>query len=268
MQDMRNRFSTARPQGRVTLVGAGPGDAELLTLKAVRCLQTADVILFDALVSAEVLAIAPPEAVRISVGKRAARASCTQDGINARMIACAQAGAHVVRLKSGDVAIFGRAGEEMDALRRAGIPMEMVPGITAGSALAASFGVSLTHRDRAQQVRFITGHSRRGGLPDEIDWRALADEAATSVFYMGGRMAGQIAGRLMAEGLPPQTPVAVAANLSRPDEARAAGALRDLSRLVARLGVDHPVLIGVGKVFGQSGEHETAWRAAAMLQPA
>lgn len=251
MHYMANRPTPALPTGGVTLVGAGPGDAELLTLKAVRRLQVADVILFDALVSDDVLAIAPPTAMRISVGKRAARASCGQDEINGLMIAFAQVGKQVVRLKAGDVSVFGRAGEEVDALRRAGIAVEIVPGITAASALAASFGVSLTHRDHAQQLRFVTGHSRHGGLPAEIDWAALAGPHATTIFYMGGRMAGKIAARLMAHGLPPQTPVAVAANLSRPDEARAAGPLHNLPRIVAAIGVDRPILIGVGRVFGK-----------------
>ena len=235
--------------GRVTLVGAGPGEAELLTLKAVRALQAADVILFDDLVSDEILELARREARRMLVGKRAARDSCRQEDINAMMVSFAKAGKHVVRLKSGDVSVFGRAGEELDELARENIPVAIVPGITAASALAASFGVSLTHRDRAQQLRFVTGHSKKGGLPEDLDWHALADDHATTVFYMGGRMAGRIAERLIHHGLPATTPVAVAANLSRDDETRAAGTLADLGAIVARIGVDRPILIGVGRVF-------------------
>jgi len=241
----------SRPQagGRVTLVGAGPGDAELLTLKAVRALQAADVILFDDLVSDDVLELARREAKRMLVGKRAARESCRQEDINRMMVQFARAGKHVVRLKSGDVSVFGRSGEEIAELRAAGIPVAIVPGITAASAMAAGLGVSLTHRDRAQQVRFVTGHSQRGDLPDQMDWRALADDHATTIFYMGGRMAPRIAAELVAHGLPRETPVAVAAAISRPDETRAVGTLNDLGAIVARIGVDRPILIGVGRVF-------------------
>ncbi|KQT86337.1 siroheme synthase CysG [Aurantimonas sp. Leaf443] len=237
--------------GRVTLVGCGPGEAELLTLKAVRALQAADVILFDDLVSDEILELSRREAKRMLVGKRASRESCRQEDINALMIQFAKAGRHVVRLKSGDVSVFGRAGEEIDALKRQGIPVAIVPGITAASALAASFGVSLTHRDRAQQLRFVTGHSKSGGLPEELDWQALADDYATTIFYMGGRMAPKIAARLIENGLPASTPVAVAANLSRHDETRGLGTLADLGAIVERIGVDRPILIGVGRVFAE-----------------
>lgn len=235
--------------GRVTLVGAGPGDAELLTLKAVRALQAADVILFDDLVSDDILELARREAKRMLVGKRGGRESCRQEDINRTMVQFARAGKHVVRLKSGDVSVFGRSGEEIAELRAEGIPVAIVPGITAASALAAGFGVSLTHRDRAQQVRFVTAHSQKGDLPDEMDWRALADDHATTIFYMGGRMAPRIAERLQAHGLSADTPVAIAAAISRPDEIRAVGRLADLGALVARIGVDRPILIGVGRVF-------------------
>ncbi|MCM2505342.1 siroheme synthase CysG [Aureimonas altamirensis] len=237
--------------GRVTLVGAGPGEAELLTLKAVRALQAADVILFDDLVSDDILELARREAKRMLVGKRASRDSCRQEDINRMMIQFAKAGKHVVRLKSGDVSIFGRAGEEIAELRQQGIPVRIVPGITAASALAAGFGVSLTHRDCAQQVRFVTAHSRKGGLPEDLDWHALADDNATTIFYMGGRMAPRISERLIAEGLPAATPVAVAANLSREDETRGVGTLASLGALVERVGVDRPILIGVGRVFAE-----------------
>lgn len=237
--------------GRVTLVGAGPGEAELLTLKAVRALQAADVILFDDLVSDDVLELARREAKRMLVGKRASRDSCRQEDINRMMIQFAKAGKHVVRLKSGDVSIFGRAGEEIAELRQEGIPVRIVPGITAASALAAGFGVSLTHRDCAQQVRFVTAHSRKGGLPEDLDWNALADDNATTIFYMGGRMAPRISERLIAEGLTAETPVAVAANLSREDETRGVGTLAGLGALVDRVGVDRPILIGVGRVFSE-----------------
>ncbi|MFN3745291.1 MAG: siroheme synthase CysG [Hyphomicrobiaceae bacterium] len=237
--------------GRVTLVGAGPGDAELLTLKAVRALQAADVILYDDLVSDEVLELARREARRMLVGKRSGRESCRQDDINALMVRLAEQGRHVVRLKSGDPMIFGRGGEEIDQLERAGIPFEVVPGITAASAMAAALGVSLTHRDHAQSVRFVTGHSRAGGLPDTLDWRGLADPDTTLVIYMGGRTAQALAARLMAEGLPARTPAVAVAGLTRADEARWQGTLATLPTAgILRSGTG-PLLIGVGTVFAR-----------------
>ncbi|MEO1140864.1 MAG: siroheme synthase CysG, partial [Pseudomonadota bacterium] len=158
-------------RGKVTLVGAGPGDAELLTLKAVRALQAADVILFDDLVSDDVLELARREAKRMLVGKRGGRTSCKQEYINDMMVKFARAGKNVVRLKSGDPVIFGRAGEEIAALEAEDIPVSIVPGITSASALAARLGVSLTHRDFAQSVRFVTGHSKQGKLPGQARWQ-------------------------------------------------------------------------------------------------
>ena len=219
-----------------------------------RALQSADVILFDDLVSDEILELARREAKRMLVGKRGGRESCRQEDINATMVRLAKAGKHVVRLKSGDVAVFGRAGEELAELRRHSIPAAIVPGITAASALAAAFGVSLTHRDHAQALRLVTGHSRKGILPEDLDWTALAAPRATTIFYMGGRTAGAIAARLIAEGASQATPVAVAANLSRADETRETGTLANLQAIVARIGYDRPILIGVGDVFGEVEE--------------
>lgn len=150
-----------------------------------RALQAADVILFDDLVSAEVLELARREAKRMLVGKRGGRESCRQEDINDMMIRLAKAGKRVVRLKSGDPMIFGRAGEEIAALAAENIPVDVVPGITAASAMASRLGISLTHRDHAQSVRFITGHSRQGKLPENIDWTSLADPAVTTVFLHG-----------------------------------------------------------------------------------
>jgi uroporphyrin-III C-methyltransferase/precorrin-2 dehydrogenase/sirohydrochlorin ferrochelatase len=199
------------------LVGAGPGDAELLTLKAVRVLQSADVILFDDLVSDEVLELARREAKRLMVGKRGGRESCAQTDINALMVKLAGQGKHVVRLKSGDPMVFGRAGEEIAEVAAAGIRVEVVPGITSASAMAALLGTSLTHRDFAHSVRFVTGHAKTGRLPEDLDWRGLADAETTLVFYMAGRTAGAIADRLMAEGMAGDTPVVAVASVSRPD---------------------------------------------------
>jgi uroporphyrin-III C-methyltransferase/precorrin-2 dehydrogenase/sirohydrochlorin ferrochelatase len=238
--------------GHVTLVGAGPGDAELLTLKAMRALQSADVILFDDLVSDEVLELARREAKRMMVGKRGGRASCKQDDINALMIRLAQQGKRVVRLKAGDPMVFGRAGEEIAALDAAGIPVAVIPGITAALAAASSLGVSLTHRDAAHSVRFVTGHSRQGALPADLDWRGLADRETSLMVYMGGRTGGDFAARLMQEGLPAATPVAVVTAVSRRDETRWSGPLSDLGAALQRIGVDQPVLVGIGQVFAMA----------------
>jgi uroporphyrin-III C-methyltransferase/precorrin-2 dehydrogenase/sirohydrochlorin ferrochelatase len=237
--------------GRVTLVGAGPGDAELLTLKAVRALQAADVILFDDLVSEDVLELARREAKRLIVGKRGGRASCAQKDINDLMTRLALQGKHVVRLKSGDPMIFGRAGEEIEHLERAGVPVDVVPGITAGIALASALGVSLTHRDMAQSVRFVTGCARTGRLPGDLDWRGLADPHTTTIFYMAGGTAGVIATRLMEEGVSPSTPAVMVLNVSRGNE-HWAGPLSELGEASGRRDPSKPVIIGIGRVFGRA----------------
>ncbi|WP_454744356.1 siroheme synthase CysG [Ciceribacter selenitireducens] len=240
------RLGGAPATGRVTLVGAGPGDAELLTLKAVRALQAADVILFDDLVSEEVLELARREAKRLLVGKRGGRTSCRQEDINDMMVRLAKAGKRVVRLKSGDPMIFGRAGEEIARLEAEGIPVDVVPGITAASAMASRLGLSLTHRDHAQSVRFVTGHSRDGGLPKDMNWSALADPHTTNVFYMGGRTAPLIAARLIGEGASPATPVVIVSNVSRPTERQWRGTLENVGEGIALIGYDDPVLIAIG----------------------
>ncbi len=238
--------------GSVTLVGAGPGDAELLTLKAVRALQAADVILFDDLVSDDVLELARREARRMLVGKRGKRESCRQDDINAMMVRLARSGRQVVRLKSGDPMIFGRAGEEIAELQMAGIPVSVVPGITSALAMAAALGVSLTHRDHAQSVRFVTGHSRAGDLPDDINWAAIADPRTTTIFYMGARTAPRIAERLQEHGLAPRTPAAICRSVSRSGGATWTGCVDDLASGVANLGIEDPILIGIGPVFAEA----------------
>ena len=243
------RLAGPGKSGRVTLVGAGPGDAELLTLKAVRALQAADVILFDDLVSGEVLELARREAKRMLVGKRGHRESCRQDDINATMVKLARAGKHVVRLKGGDPMIFGRAGEEIARLEAEGIPVTVVPGITSALAMASQLGVSLTHRDHAQSVRFVTGHSRNGELPPDLDWAGIADARTTTVFYMGGRTAGEISGRLIAGGMPASTPVVVARSVARNGFRHWSGELKDLGSGIAIIGYDEPVLIGIGAAF-------------------
>lgn len=240
--------------GRVRLVGAGPGDPGLLTLHAVRALEAADVILFDDLVSAEVLALARPDATRIPVGKRGGRRSCRQEDINALLVALAAGGRQVVRLKSGDPTIFGRLGEEVAALDDQGIGHDIVPGITAGLAMAARLGVSLTHRDCAKSVRFVTGHSRHGGLPKDMDWASIADPSATTIFYMGGRTAAQISAALIRRGMPADTPVAVGVNIGRAGETIRASNLAALPDCCATATHGQPILIGIGSVFARNSE--------------
>ncbi|MCF3631208.1 siroheme synthase CysG [Thalassospiraceae bacterium LMO-SO8] len=242
------KIRTAGGTGRVTLVGAGPGDAELLTLKAVRALQAADVILYDDLVSDDVLELARREAKRLLVGKRGNRPSCRQDEINGLMIKLAGQGKQVVRLKSGDPMVFGRAGEEIAELKARGIAVDVVPGITAALAAAAALGVSLTHRDQARSVRFVTGHGHAGGLPEDMDWRGLADAGTTLMVYMAGRTAGTLARRLIEQGRAPGTPAVIVANVSRADEMREARTLGYLAGQTPAMG-EGPVLIGVGEVF-------------------
>lgn len=235
--------------GRVTLVGAGPGDAEMLTLKAMRALQSADVILFDDLVSDDVLELARREAKRMLVGKRGRRESCAQEDINTLMIKLARQGKHVVRLKSGDPMIFGRAGEELAELEAAGVPVAVVPGISAGLALAADLGLSLTHRDYAHSVRLVTGHARNGELPEDLDWRGLADDCTTLLFYMSGRTAPAIAARLINEGMSSETPVVIATGVSRAEGRRWSCTLAEMAAGAPVNVQSLPVLIGVGRAF-------------------
>jgi uroporphyrin-III C-methyltransferase/precorrin-2 dehydrogenase/sirohydrochlorin ferrochelatase len=246
---MRHMPAAAPSAGRVTLVGAGPGDAELLTVKAVRALHSADIILFDDLVSDDVLELARREARRLLVGKRGRRESCRQDDINALMVKLARQGKHVVRLKSGDPMIFGRAGEEIAILEAHGIEVTVVPGITAALAAAAALRTSLTHRDHAHSVRFITGHSRDGTLPEDLDWKGLADPQTTLVFYMGGRTAPAIAERLLSSGLAATTPVVIAEGIGRAGEQRHGTTLDGLRTMAHLADGGQPVLIGVGRAF-------------------
>jgi len=240
------RFAAAPQSGRVTLVGAGPGDADLLTIKAVRALQAADVILFDDLVSPEVLELARREARRMLVGKRAGRDSCRQEDINQTMLTLARQGKHVVRLKSGDPMIFGRAGEEIAMLESHGISVSVVPGITSALALASRLGASLTHRDCAQAVRFVTGHSRQGALPGNLDWRALADPATTNIYYMSRRTLPAIVQRLLENGMDPSTPAVIASDITRPNEAIWRGPLHDSVLAAEAFDLSSPTLFGVG----------------------
>ncbi|MEM0907990.1 MAG: siroheme synthase CysG [Pseudomonadota bacterium] len=248
--------------GKVTLVGAGPGDPGLLTLNAVRALQASDVILFDDLVSAEVLELARREAKRIAVGKRGARESCRQDDITNLMIRLAKAGRSVVRLKAGDPSVFGRAGEEIAALRDEGIPVDVVPGITSASAMAAKLKVSLTHRDHAQVLTLVTGHARDGRVPEGIAFGQLLDKGRTTIVYMGGRTCREWVEGALQQGIDPRTPAVAMTAISRPDEEAWSGPLAALPDAVATLG-DAPLLIGVGGVFKAAGVGEVPMGAPA-----
>ena len=234
--------------GSVTLVGAGPGDSELLTLKSVRALQSADVILFDRLVSDQVLELARRKAKRMLVGKRGGQASCRQDDINALMVKLAKQGKNVVRLKSGDPMIFGRAGEELAILKNEGIETAVIPGITAAMAAASRLGISLTHRDCSQSVKFITAHSRHGELPD-LDWKSCADSQTTLIVYMGAKTAPKLAEALIAQGSSPKLPVIIAKGVSRADEEVTYHHLEDFLKI--EINRDMPVLLGIGRVFEQ-----------------
>jgi uroporphyrin-III C-methyltransferase/precorrin-2 dehydrogenase/sirohydrochlorin ferrochelatase len=239
--------------GSVTLVGAGPGDPELLTLRAVRALQSADVILFDDLVSRDVLDFARREARKLLVGKTGFGPSCKQEDINALMVSLASQGKRVVRLKGGDPLIFGRAGEELDACKAANIAVEIVPGITAAQGAAARLGLSLTDRKHSRRLQYITGHAQSGQLPDDIDWRALADTATTTAIYMPVRTLEALVTRALAEGLDPTTPAAAIARATRPDQQVVACAIGELPARIAQASLPGPVLVMVGQGIRDAG---------------
>ena len=246
------------PAGIVHLVGAGPGDADLLTLKAHRLLQRADVVVYDRLVSADVLAMARRDAERIYVGKRRANHCVPQAEINDRLVALARAGKSVVRLKGGDPFVFGRGGEEVEALVAAGIAVEVVPGITAALGCAAAAGVPLTHRDHAQACVFVTGHLKDGTV--ELDWPMLARPRQTVVIYMGAGSLPLIARQLVAHGLPESTPVALIENGTTDRERRVVGTLATIERQAAQASLTGPTLCMVGEVVGIALEKPREFR--------
>ena len=249
-----------RAGGSVTLVGAGPGDPELLTLRAVRALQSADVILFDDLVSTDILDFARREAKKMLVGKTGHAASCRQNDINALMISLAKSGRAVVRLKGGDPMIFGRADEEIAACRAAGIPIEVVPGITTAQGAAGRLLVSLTRRGQARRVQYITGHGRGGALPADIDWTSLADPAVTTIVYMPSKTLPNLVEAALKTGLEPKTPAIAVVSATRADERVIAATIADLPRRLAAERLAGPVIVMIGRVFDhlQSGASETA----------
>lgn len=239
--------------GRVFLVGAGPGDPDLLTVRAARLISTASVIVHDGLVDKDIVDRAPSNARIISVAKSRSRHSMPQEEINALLVREAKAGHDVIRLKGGDPYIFGRGGEEAEECRAAGVHVEIVPGISAAIGCAAQAQLPLTHRDAASAVTFVAGQCK--GLTDQ-DWSGLAGKGRTLVIYMGVATATDIADKLMADGLSPDTPVAVLEKGTRGDSRAMRTLLADLGGLMAREQVESPALIVVGEVVLRSNAEE------------
>lgn len=234
--------------GFVTFVSAGPGDPDLLTVKAVKALGVADAVLFDDLSSGPILALAKPGADMVGVGKRAGRASPKQDHVSRLLVDYALTGAHVVRLKSGDSGIFGRLEEELTAVRAAGIRCEIIPGVTSASAAAAAAGIPLTRRLHAQRVQFITAADVTGNLPPGLNMAALADPNATTVIYMGKRTFPALAAALIAHGLPPETPALLAESVSTPEQTLRRSTVAGLAAMLAEDRSSLPGLILVGNL--------------------
>ena len=234
--------------GTVYLVGAGPGDPDLLTLRAARLIERAQLVVHDGLVDPAILALAPASATLISVAKSRSKHTMPQESINALLVREAQAGRDVVRLKGGDPFVFGRGGEEMEACRAAGIRVEIVPGISAANGAAAAAGIPLTHRDSASIVSFVAGQCK--GLKDQ-DWAGLAGKGRTLVIFMGVKTAPQIAEKLMEDGLAPDMPVAVIENAARSSMRVLRASLAALPQLVEQERVVSPALIVIGEVTGR-----------------
>jgi uroporphyrin-III C-methyltransferase/precorrin-2 dehydrogenase/sirohydrochlorin ferrochelatase len=244
-----------RAEGKVTLVGAGPGDPDLLTVKALRALQDADIIFYDELVSPEVLDRARRDAARVPVGRRVGKPGIGQDAINRLLIDAAQSGQRAVRLKGGDPFVFGRGGEEVEALREAGIAYSVIPGITAGLGAAAESEVPLTFRGEALRITFLTAHKAKDA--ETVDWSTLTDSKMTVVVYMGMTAAPAIRAGLLAAGRSPQTPVGVFARATRPDSQAVVGALENLPALLREID-GGPAILVIGDVVA----HSLAWREA------
>jgi len=241
--------------GEVQLVGTGPGDPELLTLRALRLIREADVVLYDNLVGTGILALLPPGAERIYVGKRRNNHALRQEAINALMVELARAGRRVLRLKGGDPFIFGRGGEEIQMLSAAGIPFLVVPGITAAIGAAAYTGIPLTHRDHAQACTFVTGNLQDGSV--DLDWPALARPRQTLVIYMGLMALPVLCERLIEHGRAPGTPAVVVQQATLPEQRVVVGTLENLPRLVEQAGLRAPTVILVGEVVAL--QRQLAW---------
>ncbi|WP_323041596.1 uroporphyrinogen-III C-methyltransferase [Gemmobacter sp.] len=237
--------------GFVSFVSSGPGDPELLTIKAADRLRSADVVLYDDLSAGPILDMVPPGADLVSVGKRAGRASPRQDHVSRLLVDHARTGARVVRLKSGDAGLFGRLEEEIEALHAAGIGFEIIPGVTAPSAAAAAAGIPLTRRLAARRVQFITGHDVTGALPQGLNWAALADPAAVTAVFMARGTFPDLAARLIAHGLPADTPALLAQGVSTPQQAFWRGTVATLAvRLAGARPDPAPTLILYGALAG------------------
>jgi uroporphyrin-III C-methyltransferase/precorrin-2 dehydrogenase/sirohydrochlorin ferrochelatase/uroporphyrin-III C-methyltransferase len=236
---------------RVFLVGAGPGDPELLTLRAARLLAAAEIVLHDSLVDARILAMAAG-AELIDVGKRCGGKSTAQVTINELLVGCARTGRLVVRLKGGDPMIFGRATEEIQALEVANIEYEVVPGVTTATAAAASLKISLTRRQSARSLHFLTGHGAEGGLPGH-DWTALARAGGTLAIYMGGQTVSGLAAHFIEAGLSPETPAIAIENVSLPDERRIFAKIATLPKVLDKAALEGPVLLLVGQTLADGG---------------
>ena len=256
-------------RGRVILVGAGPGDPGLLTVRAVEALGAADVVVHDGLIDPRVLDLAPAAAQRISVAKRRARHTLPQEAINALIVAHVRTGSVVVRLKGGDPFIFGRGGEEVEAVRAAGLPVEVIPGVSAALGCAAEAMLPLTHRDHSSAVSFVAGQCK--GLSEQ-DWSGLAGQGRTLVIYMGVATAAAIADKLMADGVAPDMPVAVLEKGTCADHRALKTLLADLGPMVAREEVGSPAIIVVGEVVELSDAEDKLARwarvAPAMVEEA
>jgi uroporphyrin-III C-methyltransferase/precorrin-2 dehydrogenase/sirohydrochlorin ferrochelatase len=252
-------LASGEVEGRVTLVGAGPGDPDLLTIKALRALQDADVVFYDELVSSEILDRARRDAARVPVGRRVGDSGIGQDAINKLLIDAARSGQRAVRLKGGDPFVFGRGGEEVEALREAGVAYSVIPGITAGLGAAAEFEVPLTFRHEARRITFLTAHKARDA--ESVDWSTLTDEKMTVVVYMGMTAAPSVRAGLLAAGRSPQTPVGVLARVTRPDSQAVVGTLDELPALVQKIGAGPAILI-IGDVVARSAP----WRNSTVAQ--
>ena len=230
----------------VHIVGAGPGDPELLTLKAIRALESADVVVYDKLVSAEILALIPAGATRIFAGKVARDHHMPQAEINALLVGLAKSGRRVVRLKGGDPFMFGRGGEEAEALAGNGLRFVVVPGVTSAAGCSAYAGIPLTHRGLAHGVRFVTGHTKDDAL--DLNWPSLADPDTTLIVYMGRINVGRIAERLIAHGLSPRTPAAAIVNGTRPEQQNLLTTLAALPEVLEAQKQEGPTLLVIGRV--------------------
>ncbi|MGV8986315.1 MAG: uroporphyrinogen-III C-methyltransferase [Cypionkella sp.] len=236
--------------GFVSFVSSGPGDPELLTIKALRRIEAADAVLFDDLSSGPILAHAREGADLVGVGKRAGRVSPKQDQVSRLLVDYAVSGAKVVRLKSGDCGLFGRLEEEIEACRAAGIGFEIIPGVTSASAAAAAAGIPLTRRLTARRVQFVTGHDVSGGLPEDLNLAALADPLATTIIFMGKRTFAALSSKMIAAGLPPETPALLAESVSTPEQKLTRATVASLGAALAEAS-DGPALILIGPLMEQ-----------------